>query len=38
MTGSQLSGTPALVAGASRGFGRAIAVALHDAGTGDRQP
>jgi NAD(P)-dependent dehydrogenase (short-subunit alcohol dehydrogenase family) len=32
MTGSELSGTPALVTGASRGFGRAIAVALHDAG------
>ena len=32
MTGSELSGTPALVTGASRGFGRAIAVALHGAG------
>jgi len=32
MTRSELSGTPALVTGASRGFGRAIAVALHSAG------
>jgi NADP-dependent 3-hydroxy acid dehydrogenase YdfG len=32
MTASNLSGTPALVTGASRGFGRAIAVALHGAG------
>jgi NAD(P)-dependent dehydrogenase (short-subunit alcohol dehydrogenase family) len=32
MTGSELVGTTALVTGASRGFGRAIAVALHDAG------
>jgi NAD(P)-dependent dehydrogenase (short-subunit alcohol dehydrogenase family) len=32
MTRSGLSGTPALVTGASRGFGRAIAVALHHAG------
>jgi NAD(P)-dependent dehydrogenase (short-subunit alcohol dehydrogenase family) len=32
MTGSDLSGTPALVTGASRGFGRRIAVALHGAG------
>jgi NAD(P)-dependent dehydrogenase (short-subunit alcohol dehydrogenase family) len=32
MTGSGLRGTPALVTGASRGFGRAIAVALHKEG------
>lgn len=32
MTGSELSGTTAVVTGASRGFGRAITVALHDAG------
>jgi NAD(P)-dependent dehydrogenase (short-subunit alcohol dehydrogenase family) len=32
VTGSELNGTPALVTGASRGFGRAIAVALDDAG------
>ena len=32
MAGSKLSGTTALVTGASRGFGRAIAVALHDGG------
>jgi NAD(P)-dependent dehydrogenase (short-subunit alcohol dehydrogenase family) len=32
MTGSELTGTTALVTGASRGFGRGIAVALHDAG------
>ena len=32
MTGSELGDTPALVTGASRGFGHAIAVALHDAG------
>jgi NADP-dependent 3-hydroxy acid dehydrogenase YdfG len=32
VTGSELGDTPALVTGASRGFGRAIAVALHDAG------
>jgi NAD(P)-dependent dehydrogenase (short-subunit alcohol dehydrogenase family) len=32
MAWSELSGTTALVTGASRGFGRAIAVALHEAG------
>jgi NAD(P)-dependent dehydrogenase (short-subunit alcohol dehydrogenase family) len=32
MATSELSGTTALVTGASRGFGRAITVALHDAG------
>jgi NAD(P)-dependent dehydrogenase (short-subunit alcohol dehydrogenase family) len=32
MTGSDASGTPALVTGASRGFGRTIAVALHGTG------
>jgi len=32
MAGSELSGTTALVTGASRGFGRAITVALHEAG------
>src|SRR5437867_5069326 len=32
MTMSELGGTSALVTGATRGFGRAIAVALHDAG------
>jgi NAD(P)-dependent dehydrogenase (short-subunit alcohol dehydrogenase family) len=32
MTSSQLAGTTAVVTGASRGFGRAIAVALHEAG------
>jgi NAD(P)-dependent dehydrogenase (short-subunit alcohol dehydrogenase family) len=32
MTGSELNGTTALVTGATRGFGRAIAFALHDAG------
>lgn len=32
MESSELTGTTALVTGASRGFGRAIAVALHDAG------
>jgi NAD(P)-dependent dehydrogenase (short-subunit alcohol dehydrogenase family) len=32
MASSELSGTTALVTGASRGFGRAIAVALHGAG------
>jgi NAD(P)-dependent dehydrogenase (short-subunit alcohol dehydrogenase family) len=32
MTASEISGTTALITGASRGFGRAIAVALHDAG------
>ena len=32
MTGSELTGPTALVTGASRGFGRGIAVALHDAG------
>jgi NAD(P)-dependent dehydrogenase (short-subunit alcohol dehydrogenase family) len=32
MTSSELKGTRALVTGASRGFGRAIAIALHAAG------
>jgi len=32
MAWSELSGTTALVTGATRGFGRAIAVALHEAG------
>ena len=32
MTMSELGGTSALVTGATRGFGRAIAVALHDTG------
>jgi NAD(P)-dependent dehydrogenase (short-subunit alcohol dehydrogenase family) len=32
MTWTELDGTTALVTGASRGFGRAIATALHDAG------
>ena len=32
MTTSELAGTSAPVTGATRGFGRAIAVALHDAG------
>jgi NAD(P)-dependent dehydrogenase (short-subunit alcohol dehydrogenase family) len=32
MARQELTGTTALVTGASRGFGRAIAVALHDAG------
>jgi NAD(P)-dependent dehydrogenase (short-subunit alcohol dehydrogenase family) len=32
MTVSGLSGTTALVTGATRGFGRAIAGALHEAG------
>jgi NAD(P)-dependent dehydrogenase (short-subunit alcohol dehydrogenase family) len=32
MAGSKLSGTTALVTGGTRGFGRAIAVALHDTG------
>jgi len=32
MAGTELSGTTALVTGATRGFGRSIAVALHDAG------
>src|SRR5919202_1409758 len=32
MTSSNLSGTTALVTGATRGFGRAIAVAFHNAG------
>jgi NAD(P)-dependent dehydrogenase (short-subunit alcohol dehydrogenase family) len=32
MTSQQLTGTTALVTGASRGFGRAVAVALHAAG------
>lgn len=32
MTRANLTGTTAMVTGASRGFGRAIAVALHDAG------
>src|SRR6266568_695190 len=32
MTRQELTGTTALVTGASRGFGRAVAAALHDAG------
>jgi NAD(P)-dependent dehydrogenase (short-subunit alcohol dehydrogenase family) len=32
MASTELTGTTALVTGATRGFGRAIAVALHDAG------
>jgi NAD(P)-dependent dehydrogenase (short-subunit alcohol dehydrogenase family) len=36
MAGQDLTGTTALVTGASRGFGRAIAVALDDAGRGIR--
>lgn len=32
MASTELSGTTALVTGATRGFGRSIAVALHDAG------
>jgi NAD(P)-dependent dehydrogenase (short-subunit alcohol dehydrogenase family) len=38
MSTQELSGTTALVAGAGRGFGRAIAAALVEAGAGGLAP